>query len=132
MRDFLDVFAEIFSYMKKKILVTEDDPSLQDIFRHLLGRAGYDVEVLSNGNDILQNRYDRPDLFLIDKQLSGVDGLSICRHLKNQTKTKDIPVIVISATEGVGPIAKLAGADSFIEKPFDKNHLLEVVGEFIR
>jgi CheY-like chemotaxis protein len=118
--------------MSKRILVMDDDPGLQEIFRYIFEVAGYEVDIFSNGKDILENRYQMPDLFLIDKQLSGVDGLDICRHLKNQLATKDIPVIVISATVGIYRMAKDAGADSVIEKPFDKNHLLEVVGEYFR
>jgi CheY-like chemotaxis protein len=117
--------------MKKKILVTDDDPSLQDIFRIILEKAGYEVTVLSNGSEILQNHYETPDLFLLDKQLPGIDGLDICKHLKSQKNTKDIPVIMISATVGIGSKAIKAGADAFIEKPFEKRHLLEVVEEYI-
>jgi CheY-like chemotaxis protein len=117
--------------MKKKILVTDDDPCLQDIFRLILEKAGYEVDVLSNGSAILQDHYETPDLFLLDKQLSGMDGLDICKHLKSQKNTKDIPVIMISATVGIGSTAKEAGADAFIEKPFEKKYLLEVVEEYI-
>lgn len=124
-------FVSLLLEMKKKILVTDDDPSLQDMFRLILEKAGYEVTVLSNGSDILQNHYETPDLFLLDKQLSDVDGLDICKHLKSQKNTKDIPVIMISATVGIGPTAKEAGADAFIEKPFEKEHLLQVVEEYI-
>jgi DNA-binding response OmpR family regulator len=117
--------------MKKKILVTDDDPSLQDIFRIILEKAGYEVDVLSNGSDILHDHYEPPDLFLLDKQLSGVDGLDICKYLKSRKNTKDIPIIMVSATVGIGPTAKEAGADGFIEKPFDKKYLLEMVEEYI-
>ena len=118
--------------MKKKILVMDDDPSLQEIFKLILEKAGYAVDFLTNGNDILEDCYQVPDLFFLDKQLSGTDGLEICQHLKNQVTTKDIPVIIISATVGIGAMAQKAGADSFIEKPFDKGHLLEVVKKHIR
>lgn len=117
--------------MKKKILVTDDDPFLQDIFRNILEKAGYEVTVLSNGSAILQNTYEKPDLFLLDKQLPGIDGLDICRYLKSQKKTKDIPVIMISANIGIGTQAKEAGADAFIEKPFQKKYLLDMVEEYV-
>ena len=115
----------------KKILVTDDDPGLQDIYKIILEKAGYKVMILPDGRDILENHYELPDLFLLDKQLSGMDGLDICKFLKSQQTTKDLPVIIISATVDIQKLVKEAGADAFIEKPFDKKHLLEVVAENI-
>ena|ERR1700712_3257867 len=113
----------------KKILVTDNDPGLQDIYKIILEKAGYKVAVLSNGTDILNNHYERPDLFLLDKQLPGADGLQICRYLKAHKTTNQIPVILISASVGIGKLAMDAGANDFIEKPFDKKHLLDVIAE---
>ncbi|MEP6748310.1 MAG: response regulator [Bacteroidota bacterium] len=115
----------------KSILVTDDDPGLQDIYKIILERAGYKVTILSNGLDILNNRYEKPDLFLLDKQLSGMDGVELCRHLKSENLTHNIPVIIISASVGIGQLAMDAGADDFIEKPFDRKHLLHVIAENI-
>ena len=117
--------------MKKKILITEDDPGLQDIFKIILEKAGYDVEIISNGNSLLKNKFRVPHLFLLDKQLSGMDGVDICRHLKKQKKTQNIPVIMISANPGIRAMAEDAGANAYIEKPFEKNYLLKIVEEYI-
>jgi DNA-binding response OmpR family regulator len=67
---------------------------------------------------LMTNGFDLPDLFLLDRQLSGVDGLDVCRFLKSQEETKHIPVIIISATSNVVRHALQAGADDVIEKPF--------------
>jgi len=115
----------------KKILVTEDDPGLQEIYKIILEKAGYMVTILPSGRDILNNHYQLPDLFVLDKQLSGMDGLDICKYLKSQQATKNVPVIIISATTDIQNLVKEAGADAFIEKPFDKKHLLQVVAENI-
>ena len=80
-----------------------------------------------NGEDLLKNKFTLPDVFLIDKQLSGYDGLDICRHLKNKGRTKNIPVIMISASPNIGSLSKEAGADAFIEKPFEIKDLLRLV-----
>ena len=117
--------------MKKKILVTDDDPGVQDIFKIIFEKAGYDVVVNDNGNAILENNFDSPNLFLLDKQLSGVDGLDICRHLKSKEETKNIPVIMISATPGLAPLARSAGADNFLEKPFHLKDLLAMVAKYV-
>lgn len=116
---------------KKKILVTDDDDGVQDIFKLIFERAGYDVTILGEALSILENNYSYPDLFLLDRQLSGQDGLKVCRFLKEQNATKHIPVIIVSATPGIGKLAREAGADDFIEKPFQIKELLQKVEKWI-
>ena len=113
--------------MKHKILVADDDSSIRDIFNIILVRAGYDIEVKEDANEIFKNNFKIPDLFLIDKLLSGVDGLEVCHYLKNNPDTCDIPVVMVSASPDIGVSAIKAGADDFIEKPFDLAHLLKVI-----
>jgi CheY-like chemotaxis protein len=79
----------------------------------------------------LNNKFDIPDLFLLDKQLSGVDGIDICRYLKEQKATSHLPVIMISANPNIGKLSEEAGADAYIEKPFEVKHLLEMVERYI-
>ena len=113
--------------MVKRILVVDDDPGIQDIFKIILESAGYIVEIVSNGEDLLEDKYTIPDLFLLDKRLSGIDGIDICHHLKSRKTTAHIPVIMVSANPGIGILSRKAGADDFIEKPFDIKHMLEMV-----
>lgn len=117
--------------MKKKILITDDDEGVQDIFKLIFERAGYDVAIYGEAMSILENNYTSPDLFVLDRQLSGQDGLMVCRFLKSQSSTKDIPVIIVSATPGIGKMAREAGADDFIEKPFQIKDLLSIVSKWI-
>jgi DNA-binding response OmpR family regulator len=111
----------------KKIIIADDDPGIRDIFQIILKRAGYAVTLYANGDMLFRNGYDLPDLFIIDKQLSGVDGLEICRHLKSNTPTKAIPVILISASPYVERYATEAGADDFVEKPFKTQALIKTI-----
>jgi DNA-binding response OmpR family regulator len=111
----------------KKIILTDDDPGVQDAFRIVLERAGYAVQVFANGNPLLEGAFERPDLIILDKQLSGVDGLDVCRHLKSQPETADVPVVMISATPQAEAWALEAGADAFLEKPFKMKDLLATV-----
>ncbi len=113
--------------LKKKILITDDDTGVQDIFRLILEKAGYEVVINDNGQDILDDRYDIPHIFLLDKQLSGIDGIDICKHLKTHDTTRNIPVIMISASPGFAPLAITAGADDCLEKPFQMKDLLSKV-----
>jgi len=113
--------------MKKRILIADDDPGLRDIFQIILEKAGYDLEIKEDANEIFQNKFTIPDVFLVDKLLSGINGLDICQYLKNDERTSHIPVIMVSATPDIGVAAAKAGADDFIEKPFDVTHLLKVI-----
>ena len=87
--------------------------------------------MISNGEQLLENEFERPDLFLLDKQLSGVDGMEICRFLKAQDWTRDIPVIIVSASPNLDQQAKAAGADDFVEKPFQMKVMLDLLKKYI-
>ena len=113
--------------MKKKILIADDDESIRDIFRIILEKAGYDLEIKEDAGEILKNNFTLPDIFLIDKLLSGVDGLDVCRHLKSNPTTSRIPIVMVSASPDIGTVALKAGADDFIEKPFELSYLLKVI-----
>ena len=115
---------------KKRILIADDDPGIQEIFALIFERAGFEVDLKMNGEELVKNKFSLPDIFLIDKQLSGHNGLDICRQLKSRKQTKNIPVIIVSAAPDIATLAKDAGADDYIEKPFDVNELLEIVNRF--
>jgi DNA-binding response OmpR family regulator len=113
--------------MKKRILIADDDPGIRDIFKIVLTKAGYDIEVKEDANEIFENKFGIPDLFLVDKLLSGVDGCDICHYLKTNELTSHIPVIMVSASPDIGIAAAKAGADDFVEKPFELTYLLNVI-----
>jgi DNA-binding response OmpR family regulator len=115
----------------KHILIIDDDPGIQDILRLIFQKAGYKVSVESNGRAILNDQYQVPDIFLLDRYLSGVDGTEICRHLKADCATRNIPVIMISASPDIGVNAMLAGADGYIEKPFNIKDLLALTARTV-
>ena len=113
--------------MPRKILIVEDDESILDVLRIILNNAGYKTILYSDGRDVMEGRFEIPDLFLLDKQLSGIDGLDICKHLKENPRTKDIPVIMVSANPHISTLSFEAGADDYIEKPFTIELLLRKV-----
>ncbi len=117
--------------MKKRILIADDDDGIRDIFSIIFRNAGYTVELKANGEDLLQGNFSIPDIFLIDKQLSGLDGLDVCRHLKSIAETKHIPVIMVSASPDIANLSRKAGADDYVEKPFNINHLLKKVEQHL-
>src|SRR5687768_16654523 len=115
---------------KKKIFIIEDDEMVQEMLKMIFEKAGYEIEISPDGQSIYKERDYWPDLFLLDKQLVGYDGLEICKYLKSKTKTRRIPVIMLSATPGIEPLAFDAGADDFMEKPFNTSILIEKVSKY--
>ena len=112
---------------KGRVLITDDDTAVQDAFRMIFEHAGYDTDIHTDGQRLLSGDYQLPDLFILDKQLPGVDGLDICRHLKATERSRSVPVLMLSASPKLEVQALAAGADSFQEKPFRMHDLLEKV-----
>ena len=82
---------------KKAALIIDDEPALLDIYSTAFRSAGWDVRCASNGNDGLRSaEIGRPDVILLDIVMPFVDGFEILRSLKAGTKTKDIPVVILS------------------------------------
>jgi CheY-like chemotaxis protein len=112
---------------RKRVLIVDDNPGIQDAFRLIFEHAGHDTDIYADGAELLSNNYRLPDLFILDKQLSGVDGLNLCQHLKSEERSRHIPVIIISASPQLERLAAAAGADDFQEKPFRMHDLLDKV-----
>jgi len=115
----------------KRIIVVDDDPGIQDIARIILERAGYEVTVFADGQPLMDSAFERPDIFILDKLLSGVDGTDICRFLKSRDETRRIPVVMLSAFPDIEKLSREAGADDFLEKPFSIKELLGVISKHI-
>jgi DNA-binding response OmpR family regulator len=116
----------------KKILVVEDDSDILNVLNIILGLEGYEVEVLSDGKPILENRSTLPDLYILDKTLPQIDGVDVCRHIKSHPRTKNIPVIMISGSPNFGRAALEAGATMFVEKPFRMHSLLNTIASALQ
>jgi CheY-like chemotaxis protein len=116
---------------RKKILVADDDPAILDAIQIMLEDAGYDVATSVNGQTIYKMEKEFPDLLLLDIWMSGMDGRDICKYLKNQELTRDIPIIMISANKDTDKMAKDSGADDFLAKPFQMEDLLSKVAKHV-
>ncbi len=111
--------------------MADDNPAILDALKIMLEEEGYEVETTEDGAVAQNIKKPLPDLLLLDVWMSGIDGRDVCKHLKSSVATKHIPVILISATKDIENIAKDAGADDFISKPFQMDHLLATVEEHI-
>jgi DNA-binding response OmpR family regulator len=111
----------------KKIFITDNDPGMQEIYKIILKKEGYEVKIIDDAGAVFSSTFELPDLFLLDNLRGAVDGLQICRYLKSRDATRNIPVIVVSGTPGVIKLAETVGADAAIEKPFNKKSLLQTI-----
>ncbi|HEX8019158.1 MAG TPA: response regulator [Mucilaginibacter sp.] len=114
----------------KKIMIADDDPGIVDAVEMLLEFEGYEVTSTVDGTTVLEMKKNLPDLLLLDIWMSGEDGRDICKKFKESELTKDIPVIMISASRDVRESAIAAGANDFLAKPFEMDELLKKVEQF--
>lgn len=111
-----------------KILVVDDDTDILSVMKILLTMKGFEVEVISKGENALPKTESfKPDLILLDVLISGHDGRTICKQLKSKKETSHIPVIMFSAHPGAAATITDYGADDFIAKPFDVDNLMKKV-----
>jgi DNA-binding response OmpR family regulator len=113
-----------------KILVVDDDIDILSVMEILLSMKGFDVEVTSKGESTFSKIESfKPDLILLDVLISGHDGRAICKQLKANPETSNIPVIMFSAHPGAAATIADYGADDFIAKPFDVNNLMKKINK---
>lgn len=117
--------------MRKRILVADDDPGIGDMLQIMLEDAGYEAEIEVNGHAVQQMAEPLPDLLILDIRLSGTDGRTICEQLKSQPATSHLPIIILSAHKDTQQIAREAGADDFLVKPFEMANLLTLVAKYV-
>jgi len=120
---------------KNTILVIEDDDNIVELISYNLERENYNVESAKNGEiGIKKAKSDLPDLILLDLMLPEIDGLDVCRDLKRDPKTKDIPVIMVTAKgEEADVVTGLEmGADDYIPKPFRPKELVARIRSVLR
>lgn len=114
----------------KRITVADDDPAILDAVSMMLEMEGYEVSSTLNGNSILDHT-EVPDAYILDIWMSGADGRELCKILKAKENTKDIPVILISASNDLQKSATYAGADDFLAKPFEIDDLLRKLANLL-
>ncbi len=121
--------------MDAKILIVEDERDIVDLLRYNLKQENFEVDVVRNGADVLPRAVDNPpDLILLDLMLPEVDGLIVCRLLKNDPRTKKIPIVMLTAkTDEQDRVTGLElGADDYITKPFSPREVVLRINAVLR
>lgn len=120
--------------MKKKILVVEDDPDINDALKIRLGAAGYSVYQAEDGlQGLLAALREQPDLLILDISLPAGDGFSIVERARLHESMAGTPFIMITASKRpeLRDQAMALGATAFIEKPYNSSELLASVAEAV-
>ncbi len=119
----------------KKVLCIEDELDIRELLTFNLKREGYTVETAASGEEgIAMARAQKPDVVVLDLMLPGIDGLSVCRVLKSDEKTRRIPVVMLTAkSEDVDVVTGLeVGADDYVVKPFSPKVLVARIRAVMR
>jgi phosphate regulon transcriptional regulator PhoB len=120
---------------KRRILIVDDEKNIVTALRYNLEREGYEALVASDGaRALVSARKEMPDLILLDWMLPELDGLEVCRRLRQDERTRRIPVILLTVkSEETDKILGLEiGADDYVTKPFSQRELLARIKAVLR
>jgi len=116
------------------VLAVDDDPVMCKLLRMILEPKGFEVlEALSGVKGLMVTKRELPDVVLLDIMMPDIDGFDVCRELKLDPKTKDIPIIFVTAMSGQEHLDRgmSLGAQGYITKPFRPEVLIEKLYEVI-
>lgn len=120
---------------KERILVVDDEEDLLELVRYNLSKEGYRVTCVGTGEAAMREaRNNPPDLIVLDLLLPSVDGLEVCKLLKNDARTKHVPIVMLTAkTEEADVVTGLElGADDYVTKPFSPRVLIARIKAVLR
>jgi len=120
--------------MVKRILVVDDDENILSLERTILEQKGFAVTTAAGGAEALKLLdAETFDLVLLDVMMPEVDGFTVCRKIKEDPRTKELPVIFLTAKGGGEALAEgfESGAVMYINKPFTANKLLTIVNTML-
>ena len=117
-----------------RILVADDEPALLRLLEFVLGRRGYIIQGVTNGNaavEVLKN--ESPDLAILDVMMPGLDGYEVLTFIRETAHLEGLPVVMLTARAQLDDIqlGLSLGADAYLAKPFDPEELVSVVESLI-
>ncbi len=115
--------------MSKKILIVDDNEFIVEVMTYILNNNGYEVIALTDGDKVISHiKADNPDLVILDVMLPGVNGLEICKEIKENTDTKDLPIIMCTGSDNLQLTMNQPGCpNDVLYKPFDVDRLVNMV-----
>lgn len=118
-----------------RILIIEDDGDIAALISHYLEKSGYTAEIVADGGrGLAQAKDTAPDLIILDLMLPGLSGLEICRALRADARTAQLPIIMLTARgeESERILGLDVGADDYVVKPFSPSELMARVRALLR
>jgi DNA-binding response OmpR family regulator len=120
-----------YSKMKKKVILVDDDQDIREALYLGLRNSPYEISMYESGNEILNKHVDAPDLFILDRNISGQNGIDICKFIKADEKYSHVPVLIMSAYPDIQIWAAEAGANDVLKKPFSIHTLRSIINKFL-
>jgi CheY-like chemotaxis protein len=121
--------------MAKRILVVDDEPDIVKVVVFRLKKEGYDLQIAIDGQQGLElAKTMKPDLILLDITLPKMNGYEVCERIKTDEALKHIPIIFMTASVSAGAFNERfssTGAQGYVSKPFDFQHLLDEIHKFL-
>jgi DNA-binding response OmpR family regulator len=123
---------ENFLGHKPVIMIADDEEDLLLMMQLRLRSEGFDVIISNNAENVFSLLDERtPDLILLDISMNGTDGGTICKELKTNSATQSIPIMMFSANPNISEIAASCGAEGYIPKPFNMDHMRKKIRNII-
>jgi DNA-binding response OmpR family regulator len=113
-----------------RILVADDEPALLRLLEFVLGRRGFIIQGVTNGNAAVEVlKAESPDLVILDVMMPGLDGYEVLTFIRETPRLEGLPVVMLTARAQLDDIQRglTLGADAYLAKPFDPEELLSVV-----
>jgi len=117
-----------------RVLVVDDDPIILRLLQLNLELEGHEVETAADGREALDRvNALEPDLILLDVMMPEIDGFRVCEELRAHDRTRDIPVVFLSAKAQASDIERgtAVGGDAYVTKPFDPQELVELIERLV-
>jgi DNA-binding response OmpR family regulator len=115
--------------MNKKILIVDDNEFIVEVMTYILNNKGYEVIALHDGEEVINHiKADNPDLVILDVMLPGADGRAICKEIKSNIATRNLPVIICTGSDDLKLLMNQPGCpNDVLYKPFDVDRLINMV-----
>ena len=121
--------------MAKKIFIADDESGFVATLKSRLEFEGFEITTAPDGKAALEQiPVEKPDLVLLDIMMPKMSGFEVCKRLKNDPKTRDILVVMVTALNETGDIERAAecGTDDYLSKPIDRKALIDLIRNLLR
>jgi CheY-like chemotaxis protein len=116
----------------KRILVFDDDMNMLTILKYILEEKGWEVFTAERSNDAVEKiNHFRPSVVLMDNKIPDYGGVITTQRIKGQPELRHIPVILMTANAEIETLAKLAGADGWLAKPFGLDSFYKIINRLL-